>query len=432
MTTRSIRSAASGPALLGLGITEKPTKGKTAKTPEHAPEGKDPDGPTRGDGGGEGGDGAEPTTATLTSTTPAFFPLRLPSDLCDSIASYSRLDGLYSLRGCCNVLRSVGNEAMVPDLTVAHARQALSGAHDWSPRQSHQEQGQRVVWPQDASSSTWERMRRVAADEVLRRSWRYANQNDEEVDDSDDDSEPPCHLAQLCFGLKMKISDVQAILYLGRRWYNNDSYNLSYVHKTHPHRTEGQPHLASQDVAEDPHPRRGYSEFNTMADYRQFWSSPAEETTSDSGSGAKACNGPWMKYHMPEALVDLLARTKGEGVELIMTGYGDESGGDVVIGVALGGLEGAMPNGVLDVKQLGDSKFYADSVFEIVPVSSTFVAEAVPCANTGGLWPTAQNAKHVTILHDALHKRVMRVLQGTSLAYDEDDLSFFLAFNGNC
>ena len=44
----------------------------------------------------------------------------------------------------------------------------------------------------------------------------------------------------------------------------------------------------------------------------------------------------------------------------------------------------------------------------------------------------AQNAKHVTILHDALHKRVMRVLQGTSLAYDEDDLSFFLAFNGNC
>ena len=166
-----------------------------------------------------------------------------------------------------------------------------------------------------------------------------------------------------------------------------------------------------------------------MADYEKFFHSPSEITMSV--SGAKARGGPWMKYHMGEALRDLLARTKGEGVELTYSGFMDQCGDSYVVGVQLGGMEGAIYYDMLDVEPLCGRKFVADSAMDIVPVSPQFVTDAMPCANLGGLWPTAQHKKHVSILHKALHDKVARVLQGTSLDWDDSDLGFFLAFKGS-
>jgi len=207
--------------------------------------------------------------------------------------------------------------------------------------------------------------------------------------------------ATLCYGLEFSFSELRRLLYIGRRWYKGPS---------------GMGGGASDPVEAEPDPARGpYFDFTDEEALQH-----ALETSLD-------YSGPWLKYHLHDALADLLARigmptskhtdpsdyvawqkAHNSGVfsdvSLHCTGFQDSAGDDVVLGIRLGPRMCALGfdlDSQLGMSFLAGTGFVDEPSFAIQRVSADFTADLLG-------WPVG-SLQHGA-LENELRSRMSKVL----------------------
>ena len=169
---------------------------------------------------------------------------------------------------------------------------------------------------------------------------------------------------QICFGLLSSVEETRAAVYVGRRWYHNLR-------------------LLSQPLTEEPYEGEScYTEVHTVGDLHEtdVFCGGVLSGSESRPPGAKAWNGPFLKYHFQDALNDLIART-GLGdpslrFGLTGTGFSDEGGPFVVIGAQLGNK---LPSAGFDLHSQAvsfcDNEYLVE--YELKPVSLDYISALV-------------------------------------------------------
>ena len=251
--------------------------------------------------------------------------------------------------------------------------------------------------------------------------------------------------ARLAFGIELDYNELRHLLYVGRRWYKGE----------HGMGDKGE----SESIDVEPDPARGpyydFTDEEAVENALQFMNSPDH-------------TGPYLKYHLQDAIKDLLirigmpnyepepstpytkwAKEKNSGVysevEVHNTGFQDSAGDDLVLGIRLGPFIDA--SGFDLESQLGMS-FLAGNDNEDFPsgaiqqVSNHFVADLLG-------WPV--DSLQLQAVERELRARMKKVLRALKWPKDQEwnkerwphkeefdemrfnwDLKFYVVFDAAC
>ena len=208
--------------------------------------------------------------------------------------------------------------------------------------------------------------------------------------------------ARLAFGIELDYNELRHLLYVGRRWYKGE----------HGMGDKGE----SESVDVEPDPARG--------PYYDFTDEEAVEYALENMWDRDLYTGPWLKYHLHDAINDLLIRTGMPNnepdvysdVDVHCTGFQDHAGDDIVLGIRLGPFIDASG---FDLKsQLGMS-FLAGNDNEDFPsgaiqqVSNHLVADLIG-------WPV--DSLQLRAVERELRARMKKVLR--ALKWPKDSLEW--------
>ena len=237
------------------------------------------------------------------------------------------------------------------------------------------------------------------------------------ADDNDEDGMLYCGVGQLVYGYRITFAELKRAIYVGRRWYAETFVGTKLTSRT------------SQDLSEKPYEGHDhYTEIHCEADLLELWlgSSPGIDYDYDGPrpTGVKAFKGPFLKYHLPVALKDLLTRAglAHLDVDIHCTGYMDEAGPEIVVGVPLGYLRSS----AVDLFHAIGTRFCDPKDAQghgIVEVTPYFLADL-----DGHAEKQVRESKLLSSLRDQMSS--LQTLLPT--IFDESDLNLRLVFNADC
>jgi hypothetical protein len=340
---------------------------------------------------------------------------RIPASLYAEIATMLPLRDVYKVGYCCKELSQMPTtyppiSSLVTDVKMINLAT--------SRLQSLQDRG--------------DQMRGVAS--MLYCGDHQQEEDELENENGEDEYDEFSHaVAQICFGYQVSYQELRKQLYVGRRWFRNKSHETKYL---------------SQPLSEAP-PSDGkggtcYTEITSMEDFNTLSSGWEKGMMFSDCSvchqknyvckcktrpkGLRAWKGPGLKYHLSDALDDLMERLavpKDLRLSIHYTGFLDEAGDDVVLGFKFGGL---LPASFF-------KRIVQDPSSDIIPVHFSWVTRVLmDCCGESSTevdWPTAP-ANHAQVLEQALKKQVAKVLTSLLISFEAEEVSFKLVFNGNC
>ena len=254
-----------------------------------------------------------------------------------------------------------------------------------------------------------------AVKEVLLREHRPEVDHDVHVAEDEEDVMLFNGVGQLVYGYKTTFAELKKVIYVGRRWYSPANSEKD----TKP----------SQSLSEKPYEgQEHYTEIHCETDLSELWlgNSPgiAYPCAGPRPAGVKAFNGPFLKYHLPDALNDLLKRAglAHFDVDIHCTGFMDEAGPEIVIGVFLGCLDSCS----FDLFHAIGVRFCKPEDAQghgIVDVTPDFLAD---------LDGHAEKQVRVHKLLKSVHDQLSSLQTLLPEVFDEDDLNLRLVFNADC
>ena len=231
--------------------------------------------------------------------------------------------------------------------------------------------------------------------------------------DGDDDRLLFSGEAQLTFGFLTTFDDLKEEIYVGRRWYADET-------------------LLSQELSEKPYEgKEFYTEIHCYDDLSDgnIWLGNSEGISYNYDGprppGVKAFKGPFLKYFMPHALEDLLKRAglSDLNVEIACTGFFDHAGDDITVGVNLA----CFNSRAFDLYHATRVRFCDPDTAQgdgIVDVSSGFLESITRSVN---IWnPEERTEKTLDYLREKLD--ALSELLPSIFGFDETELR--LVFNG--
>lgn len=126
----------------------------------------------------------------------------------------------------------------------------------------------------------------------------------------------------------MRSEDLSNAIYVGRRWYREESG------------------LTSQLLSEQPYPGvDAYTEIHTAKDIEDCCFGP-QDGEGPRPPGAKSWNGPCLWRHLNTAFLDFVRRTGFVNLDIVFPGFLDDHGGTLVVGFRIAQL----PSSLLEIR----------------------------------------------------------------------------------